>query len=284
MLEAKRYTLSELKEALIKESSEFKPVVGKNVTNDDAKNNVKAVDDIMKQAKDYNKSSNKKRHTNPELENDYNKTTLDVEFAYEPSQDYKDRVEAQAKGFASVTDEKNTSAKDNDSLDYEGNKNFYDANKKKNKEMNKAKETYKHAGLKSHNLPTETFKIKTPFKESKTMKRLVFKNTVFLNEENARKRVPEDYKTADNKFYMKDSIGNEYLVECTKDEKFDFVHTDVKLVTVSKKLVNEQFQRMKELTAYNSNEYMGNTSDAEIGEITEDITSMKKKLNEALKK
>lgn len=284
MLEAKRYTLSELKEALIKESNEFKPAIGKNVVKDDAKNNVKAVDDIMKQAKEYNKTSDKKRHTNPELENDYNKTTLDVEFAYEPSQEYKDRVEAQAKGFASVTDEKNTSAKDNDSLDYEGNKNFYEANKKKNSEMNKAKETYKHAGLKSQNLPKETFKIKTPFKESKTMKRLVFKNTVFLNEENARKRVPEDYKTADNKFYMKDSIGNEYLVECAKDDKFDFIHTDVKLVTVSPKIVNEQLERMKGLTAYNSNEYMGKTSDSEIGNITEDITAMKKKLNEAVKK
>ena len=284
MLEAKRYTLSELKEALIKESNDFKPVLGKNVVKDDVKNNVKAVDDIIKQAKDYNKTSDKKRHTNPELENDYNKTTLDVEFAYEPSQDYKDRVEAQAKGFASVTDEKNTSAKNNDSLDYEGNKKFYEADKSKNKEMNKAKETYKHAGLKSHNLPTETFNIKTPFKESKTMKRLVFKNTVFLNEENAKKRVPEDYKTSDNKFLMMDSIGNEYLVECKKDEKFNYIHTDVKLVTVSKKMINEQLERMKSLTAYNSNEYLGKTSDAEIGNITEDITLMKNKLNEALNK
>lgn len=284
MLEAKRYTLSELKEALIKESNEFKPKLGKNVIKDDAKNNVKAVDDIMKQAKEYNKTSNTKRHTNPELENDYNKTTLDVEFAYEPSQEYKDRVEAQAKGFASVTDEKNTSAKDNDSLDYEGNKDFYEANKKKNNEMNKAKQTYKHAGLKSHNLPKETFKIKSPFKESKTMKRLVFKNTVFLNEENAKKRVPEDYKTDGNKFYMKDSIGNEYLVECAKDNDFNFIHTEVKLTTVSPKLVNEQLNRIKSLTAYNSNEYMGKTSDAEIGNITEDITLMKNKLNEAIDK
>lgn len=260
MLEAKRYTLSELKEALLKESNDSKPVVGKNVIKDDAKNNAKAVKDIMKQTEDYNDVPKKRRNTNPELENDLNKTTLDVEFTYEPSQDYKDRIESQAKGFSSVNDEKNSSAKDNESLDFDGNEKFFDSLAKRSNKKNDFKSTLKHAGLKTHNLPKETTKIKSPFNENKVMKRLHFKNTIFLNEENAKKRIPEDYKIDNNKFYIKDSIGNEYLVECTKDSVVDYIHTDVKLVKASPKAVNEEISRIKELTSYSSSKYLGESS------------------------
>lgn len=276
MLEAKRYTLSELKEALFKESNDSKPLVGKTVIKDNAKNNVKAVRDIMKQAEDYNDVPKKKRRTNSELENDLNKTTLDVEFAYEPSQDYKDRIESQAKGFSSVSDEKNSSAKDNDSLYFDGNEKFFDSLKKRSYKKNDFKSTLKHAGLKTHNLPKETTKIKSPFNENKIMKRLHFKNTIFLNEENAKKRIPEDYKIDNNKFYIKDSIGNEYLVECTKDSVVDYIHTDVKLVKASPKVVNEELSRIKELTSYSSSKYLGESSKTPNSDFLKDMKIVNK--------
>lgn len=284
MLEAKRYTFSELKEALIKESNEPKTVIGKDVIKDDAKNNVKAVEDIMKQAKEYDHVSEEKRDTNPELGKDMNKTTLDAEFTNEPSQDYKDRIKAQAHGFASVNDEKNSSAKDNPSLNYDGNKKFYDEVAKTSKERADYKSDHRHSGLKAHNLPKKDTEIKTAFKESKIMKRLVFKNTVFLNEENVKKRIPEDYKTDENRFYMKDSIGNEYLVECHKDRDFNFIHTDATLVKASPKLVSEELERMKALTSYSSNKYLGESAKEPKTDLIHNIDVARKKLNENVQK
>lgn len=284
MLEAKRYTFSELMEALVRESNESKPVIGKGVIKDDAKNNVKAVEDIMKQAKEYDHVSEDKRDTNPELGKDMNKTTLDVEFDTEPSQEYKDRIKAQAHGFASVEDEKNSSANDNPSLNYEGNKEFYRDVEKTTKDRTDYKTAHKHAGLKTHNLPKENYKIKTAFKESKTMKRLVFKNTVFLNEDNVKKRVPEDYKIDENCFYMKDSVGNEYLIECHKDRDFNYIHTDAKLVKASPKVVSEELERMKALTSYSSEKYLGESSRSAKSDLKHNIDIARKNLNEGTQK
>ena len=283
MLENKIYTLSELKEAIIKESNDTKPIIGKGVIKDDVKNNVKAVKDIMKQTKDYNDVPSSKRNTSPEIGKDLNKTTMDMEFAYEPDKAYKERVMAQVKGFPSVDNEKNTSAKDNDSLDFEGNKDFYDGIKKRSKETNDFKSIYKHAGLKTHNLPKETTKIKTAFQENKTMKRLVFKNTVFLNEENVKKRIPEDYKTDNNKFLMKDSIGNEYIVECKKDKDINYINTNIRLIKASPKIVNEELSRIKVLSSYSTSKYLGESVRTPEQDFIKGIDIVKNKLNEITK-
>ena len=283
MLENKIYTLSELKEAIIKESNDTKPIIGKGVIKDDVKNNVKAVKDIMKQTKDYNDVPSSKRNTSPEIGKDLNKTTMDMEFAYEPDKAYKERVMAQVKGFPSVDNEKNTSAKDNDSLDFEGNKDFYDGIKKRSKETNDFKSIYKHAGRKTHNLPKETTKIKTAFQENKTMKRLVFKNTVFLNEENVKKRIPEDYKTDNNKFLMKDSIGNEYIVECKKDKEINYINTNIRLIKASPKIVNEELSRIKSLSSYSTSKYLGESVRTPEQDFIKGIDIVKNKLNEITK-
>lgn len=283
MLENKIYTLSELKEAIIKESNDTKPIIGKGVIKDDAKNNVKAVKDIMKQTKDYNDVPSSKRNTSPEIGKDLNKTTMDMSFTYEPDKAYKERVMAQVKGFPSADNEKNTSAKDNDSLDFEGNKDFYDGIKKRSKETNDFRSIYKHAGLKTHNLPKETTKIKTAFQENKTMKRLVFKNTVFFNEENVKKRIPEDYKTDNNKFLMKDSIGNEYIVECKKDKEINYINTNIRLIKASPKIVNEELSRIKALSSYSTSKYLGESVRTPEQDFIKGIDIVKNKLNEITK-
>ena len=258
--EGKIYSLSELTK-VISESQEFKPVMGKNVETDDKKNNEKAVKDIMKETDEYDGGfTEKERKTNTEDSVDYNKTTLDVDFAYEPSDSYKERVKAQVKGFPSVENEKNTEIEENDSLDFDGNEKFYDEQKKKREEVSKTKTDIKHAGLKSHNLPKENFKDKTIFKnENKTMKRLHFKNTVFLSEAQMLKKVPEEYKIDGNKFYMKDANGTEYLIECVKDKTVDYVYTNVIGVT-NKQKINEELNRIKELSSYDSGNYFKQSS------------------------
>ena len=278
--EKKVYTLSEFCRVL-KESQEFKARKGENVEKEDKKNNEKAVNDILKQGKAFDGGlSNKKKKENPRDITDYNKTTLDNDFAYEPSKEYKDRVKAQVHGFPSVANEKNSKIKEeNDSLDFEGNEDFYEQNAEKRKEVADARQTDKHAGLRSHNLPKETFKDNTLYtNESKKMKRLNFSKTVFLNESEMMKKIPDDMKIDGNKFYMKDAVGNEYLVECVKDKAIqDLIHTKV-IDYKNKEKINETFKRMKELYGYKSSTGIQNSGKFENGMVGKMISESKEKL------
>lgn len=281
MLEDKKvYTLSEFCR-ILRESQEFKPRKGENVESEDKKNNDKAVNDILKQGKEFDGGlSNKKKRENPRDITDYNKTTLDNNFAYEPSKEYKDRVKAQVHGFPSVENEKNSKIEEeNDGLDFEGNKDFYEQNAEKRKEVANARQTYKHAGLKSHNLPKETFKDNTLYtNESKKMKRLNFSKTVFLDESQMLKKIPDDMKINGNKFYMKDAVGNEYLVECVRDKAIkDLIHTKV-VDYKNKQKIDEAFRRMKELYGYKSSTGKQNSGKFENGMVTKMISESKKNL------
>jgi len=402
MLEKNRkYTLSEFA-SILRESQEFKPVKGDNVDRENVKNNGKAVKDILTDTKSQDGGVKKeKKRENPRELKDFNKTTLEVDFAYEPSDQYKERVKAQVHGFPSAENEKNSKIeKDNESLDFEGNKDLYDEISDKYKDVTKRKKTIKKAGLKNRMLPDEAFKINTMFgesrvnegyrndcetpeevaakfhelctrrdpiiqfengkyiyidydpktnkfyaggvtntgmsheyeqdydfdfsfdqnleglyemllqsgdfdddeetigegvlpsanqavagtaqvnpaqqknknakeiqtgkahsatitfnkaNESKTMKRLNFSKTIFLNENEMLKKIPDDMKKDGNKFYMRDSAGNEYLIECVKDDVInDFIHTKV-VEYSNKQELNETFKRIKELYNYKPN-------------------------------
>ena len=291
MLEAKTYTLSELM-SVIKESSDSKPVVGKNVWKDNSQNNVKAVKDIMKQTEDYNDVGVVKRSTNPENIVDYNKTTLDVDFAYEPSKEYKERVNAQVKGFPSVENEKlHEENKDEeqktDSLDYKGNEEFYKKNSEKQKEVSKKKQDIKHAGLKSHNLPKEEFKDNNIFTESKKMKRLTY-NKVFLNEAQVLKKIPDDYKVDGNKFIMEDINNVRYIIECKKDDVINsYIQTKVVKVIKPENMVNEEFEKIKRLSNYNSkDDFSVMTNEArkmEENKLSENINRVKELMKKVTK-
>ena len=88
------------------------------------------------------------------------------------------------------------------------------------------------------------------------MKRLHFKNTTFLNEEQMIKRIPEDYKIDGNKFIMKDSKGNEYLVECKKDALCEgYVHTNVLAHSCGRQVMNEALEKFNRLAGYKSSDY-----------------------------
>lgn len=258
---SKRYTFSELNKILMESHNEFNPRIGDKVESEDKKNNEKAVDDIMKQSKEFDGGiTDKKKNTNKEDVQDFNKTTLDVNFASEPGDAYKERVKAQVHGFPSADNEKNSKIEEeNDSLDFNGNKDFYDAQKKKAEEIGQAETDIKHAGLKARELPKENFKNDTLFKENKTMKRLHFKNTVFLSEAQMLKKIPEEFKSADGRFIMKDASGTEYLVECSYSPELKY--GKLKVINKSnKEQINEQLDRMRQLFDYNSSSYMGGTT------------------------
>lgn len=262
MLENKVYSFSELKDILneANQRNEFNPKYGKGYSaKTEGNENEKAVKDITTQAqKSYGGVEKRtERKTNSENVRDKNKTTLDYNYAYEPSDSYKKRVKALAHGYPSESAEENADKKEFEKVgDFDGNKNFYDERAKSRKEDADKRQEDKHAGLKSHNLPKETFKDKTLFTEDKKMKRLHFKNTTFLNEEQMIKRIPDDYKFDGNKFLMKDSKGNEYLVECKKDAICEsYIHTNVLGHKCGKQIMSEAFEKFNHLTNYRSSNY-----------------------------
>ena len=238
--------------SVLNERSESKPVVGKGVIRTDAENNTKATDDIMRQTADYNKVEQSERRTNPENEVDLNKSLLDLNYIYSPSDEYKDRVKAQVHGFPSVENEKNSDVKENGSLDYSGNEKFYDDRKKVADERNKVAADIAHTGLAARELDKKQFEKENALTSEniQTMKRLTFHKSVFLNEEDVFNRIPDDYRKDGNRFVMEDKEGTQYVVECKADTVVkSFVHTHVAGVYNKRKL-EEQMGRMKELAGY----------------------------------
>lgn len=281
----KVYTLSEFCRVL-KESQEFKAKKGEKVDSENKKNNGKAVDDILKQGKEFDGGlSDKGKRENPRDTVDFNKTTIELDFDNEPSKEYKERVKAQVHGFPSAANEKNSKIeKENDGLDFEGNKNFYKEREKVSKTRSDRRYELKKSGLQSRELAKDKdfdkeFKDKTVFtNENKKMKRLHFGKTVFLNEDEMMKKIPDDMKIAGNRFYMKDSVGNEYLVECVQDKVInDVIHTKVVDYTNREK-INETFDRMKELYGYKPTNNVQNSGKFENKMVGKLLSESKEKL------
>lgn len=286
MLEKNKvYNLSEFCKVL-RESQEFKAKKGENVDSEDKKNNGKAVKDILDKTKEYDGGiQNNPKREDPRDTDDFNKTTLDVDFDFEPNQAYKDKVKAEVEGKFSAKNAKNTDIEEeNKGLDFEGNKQFYKDREEIAKKRGERRHALKTSGLQSKELAKnkdfdKEFKDKTLFKQNESkMKRLHFNKTVFLNEEHMLKKIPDDMKIDGNKFYMKDSVGNEYLIECVKDKVVnDVIHTNV-VDYVNKEKIDETFNRMKELYGYKSSNNEQNSGKYENEIVGKMISESKEKL------
>lgn len=282
----KKYTLSEFCR-ILKESQEFKAKKGKNVDREDKKNNDKSVNDILKQTKEYDGGfHNKTKREDPRNADDFNKTTIENDYTIEPNKEYKARVKALVHGFNSEENQKNSKIeKENKGVDFEGNKKFFKEREEVTKKRSNRKEALKKSGLQSKELAKdkefdEEFKDKTIFNENKKMKRLHFNKTVFLNESEMLNKIPNDMKVDGNKFLMKDSAGNEYLIECVKDKAInDIIHTNV-LDYKNKEKFNEELNRMKELYGYKANNNVQNDSKYENNMVSKMLSESKKKLFE----
>lgn len=272
MLENKVYSFSELRTVLNEEKNEFNAKFGKGYqAKIDAQNNEKAVKDMTKEAAKMGKTDTDTAAKEPDNIQYHRGTTLEYNYNNEPDSEgfkqYKERVKKEV----CTSDE---------------NEKIYDAIKKNKEEHDKDELEYVHAGLKAHNLPKDNFKHNTLFTESSKMKRLHFKNTTFLNEEQMLKRVPDDYKVDGNKFIMKDSKGNEYLVECKKDTLCEsYVHMNVLGHNCGKQVLDEALSKFNRLSGYKSSDY--NQKVEQISESTKynDMLNITRKLmTEGVKK
>lgn len=287
MLEKNKvYNLSDFCKVL-RESQEFKAKKGENVDSEDKKNNGKAVEDILKKTKEYDGGiqNNPKREDPQDTDTEYTRgDMLHYRYRFKPNEKHEADVEAQVDGFASDVNKKNSKIKDeNKGLDFEGNEKYFEDSEKDFKKMSDRNYAERASGLKTREKIKidkdfdDALKDKGIFKENK-MKRLHFSKTVFLNEEQMIKKIPDDMKVNGNKFYMKDSVGNEYLIECVKDNVLeDVIHTKV-VDYRNKEKLDETFKRMKELYGYKSTNNEQNSGKYENGMVGKMLSESKEKL------
>jgi hypothetical protein len=243
----------------IKESqNQFKPIVfGQDETK---KTNEKAYSDIKKETEKYDGGLTKeKKELGGGINATDNKGMHDLTYD-NINKPFQDRVKSQMKGYVSKdaedkhkNDEFGNATFDNDGKIYNAAKDHADA-------VKKGKDAAVEIGLTGRELnKTEVEKQRETMGESKKIKMLTFKNTQFISEGHMMTRIPDEYKKEGNKFIMKDSADNQYLVEWHANEP-----------NVTKKpnmtLVNEQKERMKQLWGYKSAEAKTSTSSFRIQE------------------
>ena len=241
------YTVEELKRLIRESQKEFNPVIGSNVETDNRRNNDKFYKDIEKSTKEYNGGMNPPS-VKDDNRTDWNKTTIDYNPVTKPSKEYTDRVNSQMRGYSSKAEEDNKSEKTGD---FEGNKRISNQFKKSSDEKAKAKKDLQKSGLVARELPDEMFDKNKMYESKYKPKKLKFKRTVFLNESQALKRIPEEYKRDGQVIYLKDSEENLYIVECSYSPKSGLMETNV----IEKRNAvkdAEQLKRIGQLMAFES--------------------------------
>lgn len=251
-MEQRTFLVKDLKRMISESASEFKPVIGPNVTSDNKKNSEKAYKEAEKQAKDFDGGLKDPKKGKLADKEDANRTTLDYNPRTEPDKNFKERVKAQAKGYTSTMEEKNKIEK---AAEFDEDGKIFNQLTKSSDELNKQKEDLAHSGLVSQNLPKQ--KKNTMYETTSKPKRLVFKHTRFVNESYMLSRIPEEYKKDGQIIHMKDMNGNEYIVECQASST-GYIETNIKGYS-NKELMNEQIKRISELMGYKTGDNLTET-------------------------
>lgn len=287
----KVYTLSEFCKVL-EESQEFKAKKGNNVDRENKENNGKAVSDILNATEKYNDGiQDKSNKKDPRDAKDFNKDMLGWRYTIQPNDKFVKDTKARVEGFSSADNKKNSKIKkDNKGLDFERNEEYlknrediekerYDALvARKLSGLRTSKENEQNNGKTKDRIERRNGTIFNKVNESKKMKRLNFSKTVFLNESEMLKKIPNDMKINGNRFFMKDSAGNEYLIECVRDKVLkDVVHTNVVDYRNRKKL-NETFNRMRELYGFKPSNNVQNSGEYENNMVGKLLSESKEKI------
>ena len=243
----------------IKESqNEFKAIqFGQDETK---RTNEKAYSDIKKETEKYDGGlTSKTKKVGGGINATDNKGMHDLEYD-SINKPFKDRVKSQMKGYVSKDAEDKHKNDEFGNATFDNDGNIYNAAKDHANAVKKGRDAAVEIGLTGSKLnKSEIEKQRETMGESKKIKMLTFKNTQFLSEGHMLTRIPDEYKTEGNKFIMKDSSDNQYLVEWHQKEP---------MVTkkVNMTLVNEQKERMKQLWGYKSAEAKTSTSSFRVQE------------------
>lgn len=247
------YNVGELRRVIKESSNEFKAKLGPNVERDNKKNNRESYNKSKERAKDFDGGLEEPKKKEIPPRTDGNATMFDLNPVTEPSKEYQEDQEARMKGYTTKMEEDNGIKKAGATFDSDGKllKNYQDARDARNKE----KEDIESSGLVGrvmYDKDKNKFKKNTLCKENMKAKRLIFKNTRFMNESQMFDRIPEEYKVDGQKIFMKDGYENEYLVECEKNE-MGVIETNIVSYN-NKNIMNEQVDRIFDLFQYNDKE------------------------------
>lgn len=245
----KTYKVSKLK-ALVREEaknrSEFKPVFGKNVPQDNKRINGKAYSDTEKKFDEYdgeirNEYTKKKKEHTSIMPND-NKGMSDLQYL-NMSDEFRKRVGAQLQGHTSVKAKENRKGEAYGNADY-GTDEMVKQYAKHAKKTKQGKDTASEIGLTGRELDKDDIEaLDDTMFESRKIKKLTFKKTKFMSENHMLSKVPDELKTEGKRFIMKDSADNEYLVEW-RDKKPNVTKK------VNMTMFNEERDRIKSLYNY----------------------------------
>ena len=242
-----KINVGELRKILKEETkNEFKPVVFGSKESKEI--NRKAYSDIEKETKEYDGGLTKdKRKLGGGISATDNKGMHDLTFD-SINKPFMDKVKSQMKGYASKDAEDMHKGEPFGNATFDDNGNIYKAAKDHAEMVKKGKDAAVEIGLSGRELnKTEVEKQRETMEESKKIKMLTFKNTQFISEGHMMSRIPDEYKKEGNRFVMRDSADNQYLVEWHKNDPMITKKPNMKLV-------NEQTNRMKELWGYKSAE------------------------------
>ena len=269
-----RINVGDLRRVIKESQNEFKPVV---FGMDKSKEiNDKAYSDIKKETEKYDGGLTKeKRELGGGISATDNKGMHDLTYD-SINKPFQDKVKSQMKGYASKDAEDKHKGEPFGNADFDDNGNIYKAAKEHAELVKKGKDAAVEIGLTGRELnKNEVEKQRETMGESKKIKMLTFKNTQFISENHMMTRIPDEYKTEGNRFVMKDSADNQYLVEW---------HTKEPVVTKKPNmtLVNEQKERMKQLWGYKSAEAKVSTSSFRMQE-NKEFSDMINKARELMK-
>ena len=270
-----KISVGQLRKILNEETkNEFRPVMFGD--KESAKINREAYSDIKKETEKYDGGLTKeKKQIGGGISATDNKGMHDLTYD-NINKPFQDRVKSQMKGYPSKDAEDKHKNDEFGNATFDNDGNIYDAAKKHAELVKKGKDAAVEIGLTGRELnKTEVEKQRETMGESKKIKMLTFKNTQFISENHMMTRIPDEYKTEGNRFVMKDSADNQYLVEWHATEP-----------VVTKKpnmtLVNEQKERMKQLWNYHYAEAKTSTSNFRMQE-NKEFSDMINKARELMK-
>lgn len=250
------YKMGDLRRLIMESSGkDFSPVLGKNVEKDNKSNNEKTYKEIKKKVNKFDGGLGEEKKSELPPKEDYNRTTLDFNPRTEPDKAYKEKIEAQAKGYTSKLEQDNGIEK---AAQFDKDGKILKQFKGSSDKINKEKSDLAHAGLTANKLPKA--EPNTLYENNVPKpKRLRFSRTHFLDEAQMLARIPEEYKVNGQKIYMVDAHDNEYIVECTQSKFSGAIETNI-ISHTNKTALNEQMKRINELFQYKSDTTSGRNS------------------------
>lgn len=270
-----KISVGELRRVLSESTkNEFKPITfGDEETK---KTNREAYADIKKETEKYDGGLTKKSSKlGGGISATDNKGMHDLMYD-NISKPFKDRVKSQMKGYVSKDAEDKHKDDEFGNATFDNDGKIYDAAKDHAEAVKRGKDTASEIGLTGRELNKQDIeKNRETMEENKKIKMLSFKNTKFISEGHMMTRIPDEYKTEGNKFIMRDSSDNQYLVEWHQVEP-----KVTKKVNMT--LVNEQKERIKQLWGYKSAEAKTSTPNFRVQESKEfaDMVNKARKLIE----